>query len=41
MHEYIRRKRKYPIMKAKHLILTMQVLHLTEQGFYELHTGVL
>ena len=27
-------------MLFKHLILVVQVLHLTEHGFYELHTDV-
>ena len=27
-------------MKAKHLLFIVQVLHLTEHGFYELHTDV-
>ena len=35
------REKKYPIMLAKHLVLVVQVLHLTEHGFYELHTDVL
>ena len=28
-------------MLAKHVFLTVQVLYLTEHGFYELHTDVL
>ena len=34
------REKKYPFMLAKHLFFAMQVLHLTEHDFYELHTDV-
>ena len=41
MHGHIRERNKYPFMLAKHLFLAVQVLHLTEHSFNELHTCVL
>ena len=35
------RDKKYTIILAKHLVLAVQVLHLIEHYFYELHTDVL
>ena len=36
-----KRKKKNPFMLAKHLVLAMQFLNLTEHGFYEMHIDVL
>ena len=35
MHGHIREKKKYPFILIKHLFLVVQVLYLTEHGFYE------
>ena len=42
MHGHIReRKENTQLCKLKHPCFAMQVLHLTEHDFYELHTDVL
>ena len=40
MHAHRGERKENLFMLAKYLIIAVQVLHLTEHGFYDMHTDV-